>query len=150
MINYLFTKTAIQYHDSETFIADYGAMSHMVNSEENMTYLKDAETWVTSGDNININGIKRVDWHGYQRCDRKLPCVALSNTALIPGLHPNLFSMTLAIQKVFQVMSEGDTLPPILLKEKIENNSGKGFLLTIKFYKRADDSAILCPNKQKP
>ena len=34
-------------HDNETYIADSGSMSHMVNLEENMIKLKDAETQFT-------------------------------------------------------------------------------------------------------
>ena len=43
-------KTTNQNHDIEIFIAYFGATSHMVNSEENMTNLKNAKTRVTVGD----------------------------------------------------------------------------------------------------
>ena len=36
-------KTSNQEHDKENFIADFVATSHMVNSEENMTNLKNNE-----------------------------------------------------------------------------------------------------------
>ena len=32
----------------------------------------------------------------------------------------------------------------------MENNGGKGFLLTTKFYKKADDASIFAPEKSKP
>ena len=47
-------KTSNQDHDSETFITDSGATSYIVNLEENMTNLKDAETQVTIGDSRTI------------------------------------------------------------------------------------------------
>ena len=102
-------KTSNQDHDGEKLIADSGATSHMVNLEENMTNLKDSKTRVTVGDSRIITGTKRGDWHGYQRHDGKLHCVMLTNTAIIPGLHANLFSVIRALQKGFQVMSEGNT-----------------------------------------
>ena len=46
------------------FIADYGATSYMVNSEENMINLKDTEIKVTAGYRKTITGTKRGDWHG--------------------------------------------------------------------------------------
>ena len=42
-MNYLFAKTSNQKHDIKIFITDYGATSHMLNSEDNMTNLKDTE-----------------------------------------------------------------------------------------------------------
>ena len=57
--------------------------------------------------------------------------MTLSNMATITGLHTNLFSMTLALQNIFQVKSEVKTL--ILRKistetrfgEKMANRAGK-------------------------
>ena len=51
-------KTSNQNHDSETFIADSGTPSLMVNPEENMTNLKDAKTRVTVGDSRTLTGTK--------------------------------------------------------------------------------------------
>ena len=56
--------------DSEEFIIDSGAMSHIENLEENMMNLKDAETRVTIGDSITLIGTKCGNWHGYQRRDK--------------------------------------------------------------------------------
>ena len=47
-------KTSKQECDIENLIADSVATSHMVNSEENMTNLKNDETRVTIGDIRNI------------------------------------------------------------------------------------------------
>ena len=55
---------------------------------------KDEEIRVTVGDSKTLTGTKLEVWHGYQRRDRKLHSVKLSNTAVIPGLHTNIFSVT--------------------------------------------------------
>ena len=53
-------KTSNQDHDGKTFIMDSSAMSHMVNSEENITNLKDAKTRVTVGDSRTLTKKKCV------------------------------------------------------------------------------------------
>ena len=60
-------KTSNQEHDSEIFIADSGATSHMVNLENNMTNLKDTETKVTIGDCKNLTGKKLGGCHSWQK-----------------------------------------------------------------------------------
>ena len=55
------SKTSDMEHDRKMFIADSGVMSHMVNSEENITNLKDSETRVTVGDSRTIARTKRVN-----------------------------------------------------------------------------------------
>ena len=49
-------KSSNQEHDSKIFIVDSGAISHMVNLEENMTNLYNFETRVTIGDSITLTG----------------------------------------------------------------------------------------------
>ena len=66
-----------QDHEGETFIADSGAISHMVNSEENMANLNNSETQVTVGDSINLTGKTHGDWNGYQRRGKKVHNVML-------------------------------------------------------------------------
>ena len=46
-------------------------MSHMVNSEENMTNLQETKTQVTIGDSRTLTGEKSGDWHGYHRREVK-------------------------------------------------------------------------------
>ena len=105
-----------QEHDSEIFIMDSGATSHMVYLEENMTNLNDYKTQVTIGYSRNHDGTKHDNWNGYQRRDRKLHRVTLSNMYIIPGLYSNVFIVTRAPQKGFQVTQEGKTL----ILEKIQ------------------------------
>ena len=45
-----------QNYDSKIFIADYGAASHMVRSEENITSLKDIQKRVTIGNSRKLTG----------------------------------------------------------------------------------------------
>ena len=52
-------KTSNQNYDSETFIADSGATSHMLNPEENTKNRKDKETQVTLGDSRTLTRVKR-------------------------------------------------------------------------------------------
>ena len=63
--------------------------------------------------------------------NRKIHRMMLSDMAVIPGLHENLLSVMRALQKSFQVTSEGEALilkknlPKISFDKKMENNGGK-------------------------
>ena len=92
------------------FIVGSVATSQMVNLKKNMTNHKDAEARVAVGDSRTLTGTKCGDWHRYQKRDGKLHHVTLSDTAIIPGRHTNIFSMTLSLKKGFQVTSEGEAL----------------------------------------
>ena len=88
--------------------------------------------------------------HGWQKSDKKVHCVVLTNLAVIPGLHANIFSVTCA-QKRFQVKSESETLilkkffTEIRFDKKMANKYGKGFILTTRFYKSANNATVLYP-----
>ena len=82
----------------------------MVNSEENITNLKDAKTRVTVGDSRTLTGGKGGNWHGYQRHAGKIHCVMLSNADIVSGLHVNLFRVMQILQKGFHIMSESKAL----------------------------------------
>ena len=71
----------------------------MVNSEENMMNLKDAETRVIVGHSRTLTEKKCGGWPGYHISDRKLHHVTLSIRAVIPGLHTNIFSVKGVLQK---------------------------------------------------
>ena len=149
-------KTSNQDHDSEAFIVDSSAMPHMVKPEENMTNLKDTKAKVIVRDSITLTRTKQRNWNGYQIRDRKLHCMMLSNTAVIPGLHANLFIMKRSLQKGLKATSEGETLilketfTEICSDEKIANYGGKGFLMTTKFYNSTNGAALFPPKKHKP
>ena len=89
-----------------------------------MTKLKDAETRVTIGDIITLTRKKCGNCNSYQKRDRKIHCVTLSNMDVIPGLHENIFNVTQSLKKGLRVMSEGKTLirkknqPEFALKRK--------------------------------
>ena len=57
----------------------------MITTVENMKNLRDAETRVTIGDSGTLTRIKHSDFSGYQKSDRKLHHVTLSDTSVIPG-----------------------------------------------------------------
>ena len=75
---------------------------------------------------------------------------------VIPGLHRNIFSVTLALQKGFRVASEGESLilrgnsTKISFDEKMANHSGEGFILTTNFYNSANNANILPPKERNP
>ena len=154
-MNY-FLKKLNKEHDSVIFIVDSGATSHMVKSENYITKLKDTRTRVTIWDRRTLTGTKHGNWHDWNKRSRKLHPVTLTNMVVIPCLHPNLFNVAWALQKGFQLTSEGETLilkkisTVIVFDKKVANKSGKGFLLTTKFYKIAYDADLLAPKKQKP
>ena len=92
-------KTSNQEYDSKIFIVDSGSISHMVNSEDNMTNLKETKTKFTVGYRKTITGTKHGDWHGWQKHNGKLHHVILTNMAVILGLYANLFRIIRALQK---------------------------------------------------
>ena len=81
--------------------------------------------------------------------------MTLTNTSVTTGLHANLSSVTRALQKGFQVKSEGDTLilkkntTKIRFDNKMANKYGKGFVLTTRFYNSANNAALLDSKKRK-
>ena len=97
-----------------------------------MTNLHSTETKVTVGDSGTLTEIKCGNWHVYQKRDRKLHCVKLSDMALIPSLHANLFRVAQVLQNVFQMISKYEALiskknpTKNCFEKKIVNNNGKG------------------------
>ena len=88
-----------QEQDINIHVAYYSATSHMLNLEENMMNLKDFKTQVTIGDSRTLTGTTFGNWHGWQRRDRKIHRVTITNTYVIPCMHENIFSVTQALQK---------------------------------------------------
>ena len=118
-----------------------------------MTNLHGEETRITVGDIGTLTRTKIGNWHIYQKRDRKLHYIHLSDRAAIPGLHEKLLSMTQALQKGFQGTSKFEALifkknsTDVHIDEKIVNNGEKVFLLTTMFYKSANNAAILAPKE---
>ena len=114
-----------------------------------MTNIKDTKAKVALGDRKTLTGTKYCDRHIWQKRNKKLHHVTLTNMAVIPGLHPNLSSMMRTLQKGFQLTSEGKTqilkksLTKIRFDKKMANKASVGFLLTTKFYKISNGAAIL-------
>ena len=116
-----------------------------------MTNLKNTKTKVTVGYRKNLTGTKRGEWHGWQKFNGRIYHETLKYMFIITVLHENIFSVTQELQKCFQLTSEGKTLilkknsTEIRFGEKMANKSGKGFLLTTKFYKCAKGRRSFIP-----
>ena len=83
---------------------------HGVNTWENMKKLHNTETQVTIGDSGTLTRTKHGDWNRCQIHDRKLHSMTLSDTDIIPDLHTDLFIMTWALKRGFQVTSENEAI----------------------------------------
>ena len=114
-----------------------------------MENLNNSKTRVTIGYSITLTNIECGVWHSYNRRDGKIYDVKLSSMTVILGLQANLFSVAWALQNVFQVMSEDETLifkktsTGICFENKMTNNGGKVFLLSTKLYKSTNNAATL-------
>ena len=96
------------------FIADSGSMSHMVNSLSNMKKLRDVKKLVKTGNKKMMTCSFRGYWKRYQKRDGKFYPVTCNETEYIPDLSVNIFSMTRALTKAFNMTSEKESL---VLKE---------------------------------
>ena len=67
-------KTSNKHNDSETFIADSCATSHMVNLEENLMKLEYAKTRVSVGDSRTLTFTTCNNWRSYWRHDENTLC----------------------------------------------------------------------------
>ena len=81
-----------------------------------MKNLRDVETRVIIGYSGILTGGKGGNWHGYQKREGEIYLVILSDTALIPGLHKNLFSVVRALQTGIQVTPK---VKGIILKKQL-------------------------------
>ena len=126
----------------------------MVNLEENMMNLKNSETRFIIGYSRTLTGTKHGDCRIYQRCDRKLHCVTLSNTSAISVKNTNLFIITQSLPKIFQLKSEGDTLilnknqPRFVLTRTYQTTSVKYFYWPLS-YTRVQTMPLFWPHRSK-
>ena len=114
------------------------------------------EIRATVVDSGTLNRKKCGSFNGYHKHGVKLHFVNMYNTSVITGLHGNLISMTPAPQDIFQVMSESEALIlkkhliKIRFDNKMENTSGKVFLLTINIYINSNYATLLGSNNHNP
>ena len=87
------------------FVADSGSMSHMVNSLKNMTKLQELKIVVKKENKKVIMGSLQGYWKEYQEIYCELYPVTCIDTAYIPALSVNIFSVTHTLTKGFNVMS---------------------------------------------
>ena len=120
-----------------------------------MTRLRDEGKRVVIGHSGTFTRKKCSSWHEYQKRDRRIHHTTLSDKAIIPGPHANLFSAIQALQEGLQVTSEGKALilkknsTKIRFVKEMANNSGKEFILTTNFYKNPNNAVLLVPKKRK-
>ena len=86
-------RTSNQKYDREKFIANSGATSHLMSSEENMMKPNNAEIKVTIRDSRILTSTNHRDWHSYQKREREIHHVMLYDMAIIPFLYVNICSM---------------------------------------------------------
>ena len=71
-----------------------------------MTNLLEVKTVVKTGNKKKMTGLLWGDWKGYHKRYSKFCPVTCTDTAYIPGLGVNILSVTHALTKVFNVISE--------------------------------------------
>ena len=75
-----------------------------------MINLIEVKTVFNTGNNKTMMGLLRGYWKGYQKRDGKFYQVTCTNTAYIPDLSVNIFSVTRALTKGFNVKSDKESL----------------------------------------
>ena len=122
------------------FVADSVSMSHMVISLKNMANLREVKTVVKIGNKKTTTSSLWGDWKGYQKRYGKVYPVKCTDTAYIPGLMVNIYSMTRALTKGFNVMPEKVNI--VLKKDTtnlkfevlLDHGNGDGYLLDARLY----------------
>jgi hypothetical protein len=86
--------------NENTFIADTGASSHMVNSKKYLTELVPYDTSITAGHDDLMKCTEKGTYRGYLKnaLGKKIP-VYLTDGIHVPGLNVILFSITKCINK---------------------------------------------------
>ena len=86
--------------NSDLWIADSGAMSHMTNSLERMYDITDVSTHVKVGDGKHINMVKSGKICSViQQQDGSQTEIVLTNVKYVPDLWCNLFSLVTAMKQ---------------------------------------------------
>ena len=87
------------------WIADSGATAHMTNSMKGMFDMKDTNKTITVGDGRQMVIQKTGKWRGTALDSEGQPIqILLTNVDYVEGLMVNLFSLTDAMEKGFQVL----------------------------------------------
>ena len=87
-------------------VADSGSTAHMVNRLKNMTNLREIKTVFNTGNRKMMTVLLRGDWKGYHKINDKFYPVTCNDTAYIPGLSVDIFSVMRALTKGFNIVSE--------------------------------------------
>ena len=111
-----------------------------------MINLIEVKTVVNTGNNKTMMGLLWGYWKGYQKRDGKFYQVTCTNTAYIPDLSVNIFSVTRALNKGFNVKSDKESLvlnkntTILKFEDRLDHVNGGGYLLTARLYTSPNDS----------
>ena len=120
--------------NSNLWIGNTGASTHMKNTLEGLYDLREEETTIQIGNGKNLKSTTTGTLKAtVQQLDGTAVDVKLENVAYVPELSINLFSITKAIGKGFQVSNKGNIM-----------RLTKG-LMTIKFDKLQKTKNGFCP-----
>ena len=70
-----------------------------------MTNLREVKTVVKTGNKKTMTGLLQGNWKRYQKSDGKFYPVTCTDTAYIPNLSVNIFSVTCTFTKGFNMTS---------------------------------------------
>ena len=116
------------------FIDDSGSRSHMVNNLKNMMNVLEFKKMVKIRNKKTMTVLLWGNWKGFQKRDGKIYLVMCTDTAHIPYLRVNIFSLTCALTKGFNMTPENEI--PVLKKnttilefeELLDHRNGESYL----------------------
>ena len=135
---------ALESHDStlktlekDIWVADSGASSHMTNSLEGMTDLRESKSYVTFGDSKRLKVSKIGTKHGVAvQKNGEIKKIAIRNVKYVPDLYCNLFSLTSAMRQGYELIGSKMTLTMKKRNYRVHFDrtikSGQGFLFGLK------------------
>ena len=98
------------------------------------------------GNKKSMVGLLIGDWKGYHKRDGKFYPVECTYTAYIPDLGVNIFSLTRALTKGFNVTSEKEILvlkknaTTLKLEERLDYGNSEGYLLAARLHTSPHDA----------
>ena len=127
------------------FTPDSGCTSHMVNSLNNMTKIRELKTLVNTGKKKTMTGQLQEDWKGYHKRDSKVYPQKCTYTAYISDLSVNIFSVTCALTKGLNVTLErkslvlNKNLTILKFEEHLYHGNGDIYILEARLYAIPND-----------
>ena len=128
------------------FVAESGSTSHMVNSLKNMTNLQELTTLVKTRNKKTTTELLQDNWKGYQKIDGKNYLVMSTDTAYMPDLSANIFSMPHTLTKGFNKIPEKEILvlkknaTILKFEEHLYHGNGYVYLFSARLYASLNDT----------